>query len=59
MNEKTNIIKVIELLYQQSPLGKRELSDIEKFLSNPDNINELNSTLRLKLSYLSDLQRNN
>jgi len=52
MNEKTNIKKVIELLYQQSPLGKLELSDIGKFLSSPDNINELNS-------YIDNIPDNN
>ncbi len=57
MNEKTNIIKVIELLYQQSPLGKRELSDIEKFLSNPDNINELNSYIdNIPYNHFSDIK---
>ena len=41
-NEKTDIKKVIELLYQKRPLNKQELLDVGKFLKNPGNINELN-----------------
>ncbi len=44
-NEKTDIKKIIELLYQERPLGKQELSDIGEFLRNPDNMDELNSYL--------------
>ena len=42
MDEKTDIKKIIELLYQKRPLGKQELSDIGEFLKNPGNLDELN-----------------
>ncbi len=44
-NEKTDIKRIIKLLYQKQPLGKQELSDIGDFLKNPGNMDELNSYL--------------
>ena len=43
MDEKINIIKVIDLLYQEQPLNKQELLDVGKFLRSHENLNELNS----------------
>jgi len=45
MDEKTDIKKIIELLYQEQPLGKQELLNIGEFLRNPGNMDELNSYL--------------
>ncbi|MGV8096729.1 MAG: FecR family protein [Mangrovibacterium sp.] len=45
MDKKTNIKKIVELLYQERTLDKQELSDIGEFLSSPNNMDELNSYL--------------
>jgi ferric-dicitrate binding protein FerR (iron transport regulator) len=45
MDKKTNIKKIVELLYQERTLDKEELSDIGEFLSSPNNMDELNSYL--------------
>ena len=44
-HEKTDIKKIIDLLYQKRPLGKQELSDIGDFLKNSGNMDELNAYL--------------
>jgi hypothetical protein len=45
MDEKINLEKVIELLYQERPLDQQELSVIGKFLKSPANLEQLNSYL--------------
>lgn len=45
MDEKIHLKKVVELLYQERPLDKQELSDIGKFLKSPANLDQLNSYL--------------
>ena len=45
MDEKTDIKKIIDLLYHERPLGKQELLNIGEFLRNPGNMDELNSYL--------------
>lgn len=51
MDKKTDIRKIIELLYQKRPLYKNELADIGEFLRNPGNLHELNS-------YLNEISEN-
>jgi transmembrane sensor len=45
MDKRTDIRKIIELLYQKRPLDKNELANIGAFLGNPGNLDELNSYL--------------
>ena len=43
MNEKRNFSKIIGLLYKKQALNKQELTDIERYLSSHENLDELNS----------------
>ncbi len=45
MDEKINLEKVIELLYQERPLDQQELSVVGKFLKSPANMEQLNAYL--------------